>query len=137
MFCRTSNLKLHIKDVKSIIKPGKSKRSPIASCAHTPGQARSAVLLRLELSHHASGRVKHRGGILTRQFSRLLPPYDDAQPSRDVAFSGVAAFTSRSGCQLAACGHQKTSGCRSHAPGRISARNTLKNERVDALSQHP
>src|ERR1019366_8561292 len=43
-----------------------------------------------------SMRVKHRSGTLTRQFSAILPPYDDAQPSRDVAFSGVAAFISRS-----------------------------------------
>jgi hypothetical protein len=38
-----------------------------------------------------SMRVKHRSGTLTRQFSAILPPYDDAQPSRDVAFSGCCS----------------------------------------------
>jgi IS30 family transposase len=51
-FCRTSNLKLNIKDVKSIIKPGKSKRSPIASAALAPDPARIAVFLRLAMSQH-------------------------------------------------------------------------------------
>jgi integrase len=52
-------------------------------------------------------RVKHRSGTLTRQFSAILPPYDDAQPSRDVAFSGVAAFTSRSDASWPPAGIRK------------------------------
>ena len=52
-------------------------------------------------------RVKHRSGTLTRQFSAILPPYDDAQPSRDVAFSGVAAFISRSDASWPPAGIRK------------------------------